>query len=128
MQMGRAVTVSIVHVGLPLDHPSIPLEERAELTKRLSDLQERMRTAGYDYKILHASPECGLDAFKRQLRSRPCDGVMIGGGVVGDPDLKSFMEQIIDTTREAAPRAKIMLHDHAEDVRVTVERRLKSRS
>jgi hypothetical protein len=120
--MRRAVIVSIVHVGLPLDHPSIPVGDRPELTKRLSDLQERMRRAGYDYKIVHASPERGLEDFKHQLRSQPFDGVLIGGGVVCNPDLKSFMEQIVDAVRDAAPQAKIMFHDHAEDVRETVER------
>jgi hypothetical protein len=81
-----------------------------------------MRGAGYDYKIVHASPERGLDDFKDQLKTQPCDGVFIGGGVVGNPDLKSFMDQIVDAVRDAAPQAKIMFHDHAEDVRETVER------
>jgi hypothetical protein len=109
-----------------LDHRSIPVRDRPELTKRLSDLQERMRGAGYDYKIVHASPERGLDDFKDQLKTQPCDGVFIGGGVVGNPDLKSFMDQIVEATHEVAPQAKIMFHDHAEDVRVTVERRFVS--
>jgi len=58
------VAVSIFHIGLPLDHPSIPAEERPKITKRLRDLKERMTNAGYRYEIIHASPETGLESFK----------------------------------------------------------------
>jgi hypothetical protein len=114
--------VSILHIGLPLDHPSIPAEERPKIAKRLSDLQERMTRAGYQYEITHASPETGLDGFKNHLRTQPCDGVLIGGAVAGDPALSYFMEQIIDATHEVAPKAKIMFYNHSVDVRVIVER------
>ena len=87
------MAVSIFHIELPLDHPSIPVEERPKIAKRLSDLQERMTRAGYQYEIIHASPDTGLDAFKHQLRTQPCDGVLIGGGVVSDPVMSHFMEQ-----------------------------------
>ena len=120
------VAVSIFHIGLHLDHPSIPAEERPKLEKRLSALQETMRGAGYNYEVVHASPESGLDDFKRKLRTQPCDGVLIGGGVASNPALTYFMEQIIDATHEAAPKAKIMFFSHSVDVRVTVERWFKS--
>jgi hypothetical protein len=114
--------VSIFHIGLPLDHPSIPADDRPRLTKRLADLQQRMRAAGYDYEIVHASPESGLAAFRSRLRTQPCHGVLIGGGVASSPDLTYFMEQIIDATHELAPEAKIMFFSHSVDVRTTVER------
>ena len=59
------MAVSIFHIGLPLDHPSIPVEERPKIMKRLSDLQERMTRAGYKYLIIQASPETGLDGFAK---------------------------------------------------------------
>jgi hypothetical protein len=114
--------VSILHIGLPLDHGLIPVEERPKIMQRLSDLQERMRGAGYRYEIVYASPERGLEDFKRQLRTQPCDGVLIGGGVIGNPDMSYFLEQIIDAAHEVAPRAKIMFFSHTTDVRETVER------
>ena len=114
--------VSIFHVGLSLNHPSIPVEERPKVTKRLSDLQERMTRAGYKYEIIYASPETGLDGFKHQLRTQPCDGVLIGGGVVSDPTMTYFMEQIIDATHEVVPKTKIMFYDHSADVHAIVER------
>ncbi len=49
--------ISILHVGLPLDHPLIPSQERPKITKRLADLQQRMRGAGYNYDIAYASPK-----------------------------------------------------------------------
>jgi len=116
------LAVSIFHIGLPLDHPLIPVEERPKLTKRLSDLQERMTRAGYKYEITHASPETGLDGFKYQLRTQPCDGVLIGGAVAGNPAMSYFLEQIIDVTHEVAPKAKIMFFNHADDVRTIIER------
>ena len=108
------MAISIFHIGLPLDHPSIPPEDVPQLTKRLADLSDRMRSAGYNYEIIHYSPESGLDGFRNRLRTQPCDGVLIGGGVVGNPDLKYFLEQIIDATNEEAPKAKIMFFSHSE--------------
>lgn len=114
--------ISILHVGLPLDHPLIPELERPKITRRLADLQQRMRDAGYSYEIVCASPEGGLEDFKNQLRTQRCDGVLIGGGVVGDPSLSYFMEQIVDAVHKVVPKAKIMFYNHAVDVREAVER------
>ena len=114
--------MSILHVGLPLDHPLIPLEERPKITKRLADLQQRMKGAVYNYDIVCASPEGGLEDFKHQLRTQPCDGVLIGGGVVGHPGLSYFLEQIVNAVHEVVPKAKIMFFNHSVDVRETVER------
>jgi len=122
------VTISIFHIGLPLDHPSIPAEERPKITKRLSDLQEMMRGADYIYEIIYSSPESGLEGFKDQLRTQPCDGVLIGGGVVSNPAMTYFLEQIVNATHEAAPKAKIMFFNHSTDVRTTVERWFKPRA
>jgi hypothetical protein len=116
------MSVSIFHIGLSLDHPLIPEEERPRIKRRLHDLQERMRRAGYKYEIIQASPDTGLDGFKHQLESQTCDGVLIGGGVVGNESMSYFMEQIIDVTHELAPKAKIMFYDHSVDVRETIER------
>jgi hypothetical protein len=114
--------ISILHVGLPFDHPSIPEEERPKVMKRVTDLRQRMRDAGYDYDIFHTSPESGLEDFRNRLKTHPCDGVLIGGGVIGNPELSYFLEQIIDAVHQVAPDAKIMFFNHSVDVRETVER------
>ena len=110
---GATLSVSIFHIGLSLDHPLIPVEERPKIEKRLRELQERMTRAGYKYQIIQVSPETGLDGFKHQLEMQPCDGVLIGGGVVGNEAMSYFMEQIINSTHELAPKAKIMFYNHS---------------
>ena len=114
--------ISILHVGLPFDYPSIPPEERPKVTKRVTELRQRMRDAGYDYNIFHVSPESGLGDFRNRLKAQPCDGVLIGGGVLGNPELLYFLEQIVDAVHEVTPKARIMFFNHSEDVRETVER------
>ncbi len=116
------MSLSIFHIGLSLDHPLIPVEDRTKIRERLRDVQEQMTRVGYRYEIIQASPETGLDGFKHQLETQPCDGVLIGGGVAGNESMSYFMEQIIDVTHELAPKAKIMFYNHSVDVRAIVER------
>ena len=59
--------ISIFHVGLPLDHPSIPIEDRPELTMRLANLRQGMKADGFNYEFIHCSPEKGLDEFKHRV-------------------------------------------------------------
>jgi hypothetical protein len=119
---GVFLPISIFHIGLKLDHPLIPVEERPKIRRRLKDLQQRMTRAGYQYEIIQASPEAGLDDFRHKLRTHPCDGVLIGGGVAGNESMSYFMEQIINATHELVPNAKIMFYNHSTDVRAIVER------
>jgi hypothetical protein len=116
------LSVSIFHIGLSLDHPLIPVEDRPKIKRRLRDLQERMTRAGYKYEIIQTTPETGLDGLKLKLKTQPCDGVLIGGGIAGNETMLYFMEQIIDATHEVAPRAKIMFYNHSLDVRAIVGR------
>ena len=81
-----------------------------------------MSRAGYNYEIIQASPETGLDGFKHRLRMQRRDGVLIGCGVAGDPAMSYFMEKIIDATHEVAPKAKVMSYNHSVDVLEIVER------
>ena len=69
------LAVSIFHIGVSLDHPLIPVADRPKIKRRLCYLQERMTRAGYMYEVIQASPETGLDGFRHQLETQPCDGV-----------------------------------------------------
>lgn len=113
--------ISILHVGLPLDHASIPAEEAPKIARRLADIQTEMRDAGYKYEIAHVAPDDNLEAFRLKVRTLQCDGVLIGGGVVGNPELRHFREQLTRAAREAAPGVRIMLFDHSVSVKKTVE-------
>ena len=53
--------LSFIHVGLPLDHPSIPIEIRKEASVQLPLLIDRMRAEGYGYELVFASPEGGME-------------------------------------------------------------------
>jgi hypothetical protein len=110
------MTLSIIHIGLPLDHPSIPAHVRDSIGQRLNDVQSSMQAAGLDYNIFYCSPDTGLDAFVDTLRANRCDGVIIGGGLIINPKLFYFMEQIVDATHTNAPKAKILFIATPEDV------------
>jgi len=114
--------IHIIHIGFPLDHPEIPIDERPKIAKRLADLVDEMHGLGYGYEIQHACPETGLEAFKDRLKSASCHGVLIGGGVAGNPAMSYFMEQIIDTAHTHAPQAKILFYNHIDHPSVIVGR------
>lgn len=120
--------IHILHIGFPLDHREIPVEDRPKITQRLADLEARMRGLGYIYEIHHASPETGLEAFAQRLKSAPCHAVLIGGGVASNPAMSYFMEQIIDVAHTHAPQAKILFYNHIDDPETIVGRWFRSPS
>ncbi|MBV9829149.1 MAG: hypothetical protein JO001_26305 [Alphaproteobacteria bacterium] len=79
--------VSILHIGLPMDHSSIQANIRPKVEKHFQQTATRMRELGADYKLIYYSPETGLEGFANQLKSEPCDGVVIGGGVTSNPEM-----------------------------------------
>lgn len=111
-----------MHVGVPMDHWIVPQEERPSLTRRLKDHERAMQADGVDYELAYYSPESGLAEFAERLRARRWDGVIVGAGIVGTPQLAHFMEQIVDVARSAAPQAKIMFIHGVEDVRPALRR------
>ena len=100
--------ISVLHIGVPMDHPSIPSNMRAKVEQGLKTIKSEMTRNGFDYQLIYYSPESGLQGFVQQLRENPCDGVLIGGGVTSNPQMTGFMEQIVDMTHLNAPKAKIM--------------------
>jgi hypothetical protein len=114
--------LSILLIGLPLDHHAIPAEVRDSIGQRLKDLQSSMEAAGLEFSIFYCSPETGLDGFVDKLRADRCDGVIMGGGLTRNPNLFYFMEQIVDVTHTNAPKAKIMFIAMPEDVPDTLRR------
>jgi hypothetical protein len=114
--------ISVVHIGLPLVPPWVPAEEYEKIASRLMGIRQRMEAAGYRYEVMHASPEIGLAELRKRLQSDPCDAVLIGGRVAADEKLAVFKQQIIDVTRDEAPRTKVLEFDHAVDVQTLLER------
>ncbi len=114
--------VSVLHIGLPLAPPWLTPEDAETISARLTGIRQQMETAGFRYKVLHASPDRGLTEFRERLRAEHIDAVLIGGGVTGDPRLAPFKRQIIDAVRDEAPHAKVLEFDHALEVPVLVGR------
>lgn len=114
--------VSVLHIGLPLVPPWLTVEEGTKIAARLVGIRQKMEAAGYRYDVLHASPDVGLTEFRERLRTERIDAVVIGGGVVGDPKLAAFKQQIIDAAREEAPEAKVLEFDHTLEVPVLLGR------
>ncbi len=116
---------SVLHIGLPLAPPWLTPEEGVEIAARLTDIKNRMEAAGYRYTVIHASPLEGLGEFRLQLRKEPLDAVVIGGGVVGNPELSAFKQQIFHVVTEEVPHAKVLEFDHSVDIELLVSRALK---
>lgn len=114
--------ISILHVGLPLETPWLTAEECENVSARLIAIRQSMEAAGYQYEVVHASPVDGLSDFRERLRTNSWDGVLIGGGVAGDPKLATFKQEIVNAIRDEAPNAKILEFDHALTVPVLVGR------
>ena len=115
---------SVVHIGLPLAPPWVPVEECEKIASRLIGIRQRMEAMGYRYEVMHASPEGGLAELRKRLQSGPCDVLLIGGGVVANEKLAFFKQQIIDVTRDEVPGTKVLEFDHAVDIRTLLERAL----
>jgi hypothetical protein len=114
--------ISVLHLGLPLAPPWLTQEDGGEIAARIRDIRQQMEVAGFQYDVLHASPDTGLTGFRERLQAEPVDAVLIGGGVAGDPTLASFKMQIIDAALGEAPQAQILEFDHALKVPVLVGR------
>ena len=116
---------SILHIGLPLGPPWLTFDEGAEIAARLIGIKQRMTAAGYQYTVMHASPLEGLEEFRFRLHKEPLDAVLIGGGVVSNPKLSTFKQQIIDAVTDEAPHVKVLEFDHSTDIETLVVRALK---
>lgn len=70
-----------------------------------------MRDAGYDYTTSFYGPgSVGTNHVISELKRKHYDGVMIGFGVRGNPDLTVWFEEIVNIVREHAPHAKFMFN------------------
>ena len=118
----KRILFSVVHIGLPLSPPWLTQRDGEKIAARLAGIRQQMREAGFRYDVLHASPDTGLTKFRKRLQADRVDAVVIGGGVVGDPKLASFKQEIVDAALDVAPQAKVLDFDHALEVPVLVRR------
>lgn len=106
-----APVATIIVIGLPVDHAIVkahfdPEVIRAGIEKVLADTT----AAGYAISAFFLQPDDGMAPLIAELKQKSYDGVMIGFGVRGTPELTVFFEDIVNTVREHAPSAKLLFN------------------
>ena len=71
-----------------------------------------IRGAGCAYGFFPIGPDDVLarDALVAQLREKKYDGVIIGFGVRGTPELTGFFEEAVNAIKEALPTARLLFN------------------
>eukprot|EP01113_Clastostelium_recurvatum_P024097 TRINITY_DN2874_c0_g1_i1.p1 TRINITY_DN2874_c0_g1~~TRINITY_DN2874_c0_g1_i1.p1 ORF type:complete len:119 (+),score=27.66 TRINITY_DN2874_c0_g1_i1:114-470(+) len=103
-----------VLIGLPSDHHLIPAAVQPKIAEGLAKIGAKFEAEGLDFHFFAASPESGLEGFKKHLQDKPADAVIIGMGVRGNPELTVFLEQIIDAARSVLPNVRILFNTTPE--------------
>lgn len=98
-------------IGLPWDHPIVKAHLNVALVRdALQKMEEAMVDAGYDYTQHLMAPEDGIGSLVTELNRKSYDGVVIGFGVRGSPELTVFFEEMVNTIQEHAPKAKFLFN------------------
>lgn len=103
---------SILHIGLPWDHPIlVSIGHNPDVIHAgLDRSQELMLSAGYDYLFLPFGPEDGVVPLEETIAKKKWDGIVVGNGVRSTKDLTPFLEQIVNTIVEKTPSTKILFN------------------
>lgn len=117
---------AVIAVGLPWDHPMVKGKFGDEIANAVREGLKKMvvdmKDLGYDYKQFFLGPEQGMTPLIDELKGKNWDGVLVGFGVRGNPDLTVFFEQIVNTAREHAPAAKLLFNSSPESTVDAVKR------
>ena len=111
---------TIVLIGLPRDHPTVPDFVRAQLDA----LEGSMRKKGVQFQLVGAMPDQSAATLKQVLSSycSPVDGVVIGNGYRSFGDRTVEFEQLVNIAREYAPTAKLLFNTTPADTVDAVKR------
>lgn len=109
---------SVLLVGLPWDHSSVATMAGKTETKAinvrdaLDSLEVSINAAGYTYAPYYISPgdDAGKQGLVAQLKANDYDAVIIGFGVRGQPAHTVFFEDLVNTVKDTAPRAKLLFN------------------
>lgn len=98
-------------IGLPADHPSVAAHlNPALVADALERISVAMKEAGYEYTHNLRSPEDDMSLLVAELKRKAYDGVVIGYGVRGSPELTFWFEQLVNTIQEHSPKTKLMFN------------------
>lgn len=109
-QPHHTMAPSLLFTGLPWAHPRVLDVDRGDHDKIRTGLEKAEKdllSAGYDSTCFFHAYEDGVSPWVDILKSKKWDGVIIGFGVKGNPELNEFFEGLVNAVREYAPQAKI---------------------
>lgn len=112
---------SIILLGLPPNHESIPADKRDAVRKMLATVGEPFEALGLKFEFVGVGPGDEGVLEKALSASKP-DAVVVGFGVRGNPGLTHFFEQIINSVHELAPSAKILFNTMPDNTLDAVKR------
>lgn len=98
-------------IGLPPTHPSVGAHlDPVLVADAIARMEAAMKDAGYDYTQYLRTPEDDMSTLSAELRRRHYDGVVIGWGVRGSPELTPWFEQLLNAIVEHSPGTKLMFN------------------
>ncbi|KAF7975235.1 hypothetical protein HWV62_10200 [Athelia sp. TMB] len=105
---------SVLNVDLSWDHPEIvkQIPEPTVIRDGLTAVAASIRGAGYTYGFFPIGPNDAQakDALVAQLREKQYDGVIIGFGVRGAPELTVFFEEAVNVIKDTLPTTKLLFN------------------
>lgn len=109
----------MILVGLPWDHEFLKakFDDAFLLTIKsgLEKTEKIMGEAGYDYKMCYIGPG-QITTLVELLKTQSWDGVVVGFGIRGIPEMTIFFEEIVNTVRTHAPSTKLLFNSTPETI------------
>ena len=112
----------IIQLGLPADYSGFDEEAQKWVKGLLEKGEQKMEAAGHKYLTFNVVPDTGVEKLTLYLKENQIDGAVIGFGIRREANLAHFMEQLIDTVRTHAPKAKIMFNTSPDSSLEAVQR------
>lgn len=123
------MTVNVLGVGLPFDHPIIqeavksgnfPPPEKIKALLEKGDAE--MAAADCDYKSLHCGPEQGTEPLEKELAAKKYDCVVIGFGIRGNAELTPWFEALVNAIVDNSPGTKVLFNTSPDSTSIAVKR------
>lgn len=104
---------SFLQIGLPPSTASFSEEKAASVRAHIQQNLDTIKEAGYDVEVVFADVR-GASHMITSLEGKKWDGIVIGFGVRGNPEMTVLFEEIVDAVRKHAPQAKLMFNSSPE--------------
>ncbi|KZP06479.1 hypothetical protein FIBSPDRAFT_1053506 [Athelia psychrophila] len=106
--------ISLLQIGMPWDHPLVAAQfpDPAVIRDVLENVVSSINNAGYKFSPYYFGPNdaAGMQGLVALLKENDYDGVFIGFGIRGSADLTEFFEEIVNTVKDTAPRARLLFN------------------